>query len=254
MLLFHLDEGAGPPVVLVHAGVADGRVWAPQAAVLSRDRHVLRPDLRGFGRSPLPPEPYSHAADVLALLDHLDLAAADVVGSSFGGQVALEVAQAAPERVSSLLLLCPAFAGLEPSPQAAEFGRREDELLRAGDIDAAVELNVATWVGPEATAEGRDLVRRMQRHAFEVQLAADADPDFPWPDPVDVDPAQLSAPTLVVSGALDMDHFRDVARHLAATIPGAELVTLPWAGHLPGLERPLATAELMHEFLASWHR
>jgi pimeloyl-ACP methyl ester carboxylesterase len=249
VLLFHQEDGSGPDVVLLHSGVADGSSWEPQAEALAPHFRVIRPDLRGFGRSPLPHEPYTNAGDVLNLLDHLDVSACHVVGSSMGGQVALEMAVTRPERVASLVLLCPAFGGLDPSDVAQAFGDREAALLEAGAVDEAVELNVETWLGPEASTDVRDRVRRMQRHAFDVQLAADADPTFPWPDPVDVDPSLIRAPTLVVSGNHDMDHFHRVARHLASSIPDARLSALPWAGHLPGVERPQLVSDLLLEFL-----
>jgi pimeloyl-ACP methyl ester carboxylesterase len=250
-LVSHRDDGAGPVVVLLHAGVADGRVWEPQVELLAQRYRLIRPDLRGFGRTPLPPEPYTDADDVVALLDELGISASHVVGSSLGGRVALELAQAHAEYVASLVLLCPAFSGLEPTPAVRSFGQQEEALLDAGAIDEAVELNVETWLGPEASAEAQDLVRLMQKQAFDAQQAADSDPTFPWPEPVAVDPAQLSVPTLVVSGDHDLDHFQNVARYLASTIKGAELVSLPWAGHLPGLERPQAITELVLGFLAA---
>ena len=237
-------------MVLLHAGVADGRVWEPQAETLAQQYRVIRPDLRGCGSSPLPHETYTNAGDVLNLLNHLGVQACHVVGSSMGGQVALELALAAPERVSSMVLLCPAFAGLDPTSELQAFGEREAVLLEAGAVDEAVDLNIQTWLGPAASASARDLVRRMQRHAFDVQLAADADPTFPWPEPVDIDPTRVHVPTLVVSGDHDMDHFQHIARHLASSIPEARLVTLPWAGHLPGLERPQPITDLLLQFLA----
>ena len=249
VLLSHRDEGTGPAVVLLHSGVTDASAWDRQAEALARSYRVIRPDLRGFGETPLPHEPFTNVGDVLDLLDHLGVTACHVVGSSMGGQVALELAVSRPDQVASLILLCPAFAGVDATPEVQAFGAQESALLEAGTLDEAVELNIETWLGPHASADARDLVRRTQRHAFEVQLAADADPTFPWPEPAAVEPAEISAPTLVVSGDHDLEHFRSVARHLASTIPNAQLVTLPWAGHLPALERPQETTDLVLEFL-----
>lgn len=250
MLISCRDEGTGPATLMLHSGVTDGRAWEPQAKALRDRRRVLRPDLRGFGESPLlPAEPFSNHGDVIALLDHLDVESCDVVGSSYGGRVALELAQIHPGRVRSLALLCPAYAGLEPTPTVEAYGEQEEALLEAGDVDGAVELNVRTWLGPDATEEARAAVREMQRRAFELQLAADEDPDFPWPGPVDVDLSTITAPTLVVAGAHDMDHFQNIAAHLAGTMPAARLVRLDWAGHLPALERPEETTRLLVDFL-----
>ncbi len=237
-------------MVLLHSGVADRRMWRAQAARLRGSRRVIRPDMRGFGESPLPAEPFGISDDVVALMDHLGIDRASLVGSSFGGLVALDVAARQPERVAALVLLCPAYQGLQPTATAERFGAEEDALLGSGDVTGAVELNVATWLGPDADNEMRDLVRRMQRHAFEVQLAAEAGDVLPEDQPMEPDPAAVRARTLVVSGDLDMDHFRAIARHLATTIPDAQLVTLPWAGHLPSLERPEETSELVTDYLA----
>jgi 3-oxoadipate enol-lactonase len=237
-------------VVLLHAGVADRRMWDSVAAPLAHTFRVVRPDLRGFGESPLPGEEYADADDVAALLDELGIARAAVVGASFGGRVALELATLHPGRVSSLVLLCPAWRGLEPDDAAlGAFGEEEDALLEAGDVEGAVALNVRSWVGPEGSDEVRSLVARMQRRAFEVQLAADAADPPPRPRRVDVDPAGVTVDTLVVSGAHDFEHFRLVAATLADRIPGAEHVELPWAGHLPSMERPDAVTALLLDVL-----
>lgn len=241
MTLHHTVSGTGPPVVLIHAGVADSRMWAPQTspgpAGLADRFTLVAPDLRGFGRSPdATPEdaPWSHAGDVLVLLDELGINTASLVGCSFGGQVALEVATLAPDRVDRLALVCSSLGALEPTPSVRAFGAEEDALLEAGDVAAATDLNVRTFVGPEADDAARELVRTMQQRAFEVQLAADE----VHPEDVDVDLASIVVPATVMYGAKDLDHFADVARHLHAHLPQSELVELPWAGHLPTLERP----------------
>jgi pimeloyl-ACP methyl ester carboxylesterase len=224
-------------------------MWDPLVPALSHAFRVVRPDLRGFGDSPQPPGPYTDADDVNDLLESIGVPEAAVVGSSFGGRVALELAVTHPGRVSSLVLLCPAHRGVAPTPSVEAFSEEEGRLLEAGDLDGAVALNVRTWLGPQADEETRERVARMQRHAFEIQLAADAVEPGPQPRRVDVDPNAIAVPTVVVSGALDLDHFRAVADHLAGQIPGAESVRLSWAGHLPSLERPDAVLALLLDVL-----
>src|SRR5690349_24464338 len=104
MILAHDDLGTGPAVLLLHSGVTDRRMWDPLVTALSHSFRVVRPDLRGFGDSPLPSEEYADADDLDVLLDHLGITDAAVVGSSFGGRVAPELATAHPGRVSSLVL------------------------------------------------------------------------------------------------------------------------------------------------------
>ena len=138
---------------------------------------------------------------------------------------------------------------MAPSAAAEAFDAAEDRLLEAGDVAGAVKLNVDTWLGPEATAEVRDQLAAMQRQAFEVQLAAERQDPAPERREVAVDPAKVAVPTVIVTGGLDLDHFQTVAEVLTEQIDGAELVRLPWAAHLPSLERPDAVITLLLDVL-----
>jgi pimeloyl-ACP methyl ester carboxylesterase len=222
-------------------------MWDPQWAELTAAHRTIRCDLRGFGQTPLGGERYSDANDVRALLDALRIERAALVGSSMGGRVALEVATAYPGRVYCLVLLCPAFRGLPPSATLRRFDEEEAALLRASDVEGAIEHNIRTWVGPEADHRSRELVRRGLRRAFEVQLDAEHPPDKYSPD---VDLARIDVPTLVVSGGHDLDHFKTIAEHLVRRLPRARHLILPWAGHLPSLERPPEVTALVTDFLA----
>ena len=161
----------------------------------------------------------------------------------------MELATLHPARVSSLVLMCAAYRGLEPTEAVKAFGAEEDRLLEAGDVDGATELNVRTWLGPEGDGVARALLTLMQRQAFEVQIAADEADPGPEPRRVEVDPTAIRVPTVVVSGAHDLDHFGEIAELLGEQIPGAESVVLDWAGHLPALERPDAVLALLLDVL-----
>lgn len=249
VILAHDVSGAGPALLLLHSTATDARMWDAQRAALTSAWTVVTPDLRGFGRSPLSssaqPEPYCHAADVVALLDHLGVDRTAVVASSGGGHVALQLASAHPGRVTDLVLLCAAAGGVEPTPDVSAFWAAEDTLLEAGDVAGAARLNADTWLGPDADAEAHELVRVMQQHAFEVQLAAgDVDEDD-W----DVEPGRITMPTTVVTGGHDLEWFGQVAAMLVRELPDARLVELAWAGHLPALERPEAVTALIADAL-----
>ncbi len=240
--------GSGPAVLLLHAGVADRRMWRFQGTALAdAGQRAIAPDLRGFGESPIGAEQFSHVDDLVELLDELGIERAAVVGASYGGYVAQELAGRHPDRVAALTLLCPAAELLEPDATLRRFGADEEAMLAADDLDGAAELNVATWVGPEAGDEVRDLVRRMQLRAFGLQ----ADAPEAERDDGSVDPAQIQARTLVVSGRHDLAPFQDAARRLAQVIPHARHLELPWAGHLPSLERPDETTALLLDFLTA---
>jgi len=251
--------GQGSAVVLLHAGVCDLRMRDPQWSSLTARHRVVRVDLRGFGGTPAGPTPRGNAEDVLEVLDEAGISSARIVGASFGGLVALETAARAPERVDGLVLLSALAPGVEPTPALQAFGSEEDALVEAGDLDAATALNVRTWLGPEADEATRRRVADMQRHAFALQVEEpgtdgdgdhDGDRDEDREAEPELDLARVTAPAHVVSGGHDLDFFQAVARHLAATLPRAELVHLPWAGHLPSLERPDETTALLLDALA----
>ncbi|MFJ5828612.1 alpha/beta fold hydrolase [Streptomyces sp. NPDC093089] len=251
MTLSHDLAGHGPStVVLLHSGVCDRRMWDGQFTALAEAGHrVVRCDLRGFGDSPMDAA-HTHADDVRDLLDHLGADRAAVVGSSFGGRVALEFAARHADRVTALALLGPAVPGMEPSAELRAWGAREDAMIEAGDIDGAVELNVDTWVGPEAGPADRALVREAQRHIFDVQLAAPEAHHPVNPGVTEDELARIQVPALVAVGAHDLPDFRAVAAELAELLPAARFLELDWAGHLPALERPEETARLLLAFLA----
>ncbi|RGD62332.1 alpha/beta fold hydrolase [Kitasatospora xanthocidica] len=245
MIISHDVAGSGPAVVLLHSSVCDRRMWDAQWQPLVDAGHrVVRCDFRGFGDTPLADAPYSDAGDVLALLDHLGIGTAALVGASYGGRIALTAAALRPEAVTRLALLGAGMPGHQPSDTLRAFGGREDALIEAGRIDEAVELNVESWLGPEADERTRAHVRRMQRHAFDVQMTATVGSDRE-----DVDLGRITAPTLAVSGAHDFPDFREIAAALPALLPDARHQELPWAGHLPSLERPAETTALLLAFL-----
>lgn len=248
MLLDHDIDGPAdaPAVVLLHSSVCDRRMWQPQwQPLLDAGFRVLAVDFRGFGDTPAPTETYDNAADVIALLDTYGIGQVSLVGASMGGRVAHELAARWPDRVGTLVLLCAALRGHPPTPAIIAFSDSEDALLEAGDVDAAVKLNVDTFLGPRATDETREQVAAMQRRAFEVQLAADDVASVQ----VDTELSAITARTLVVSGAHDVDFFGDIAVRLTAEIPGARHTALDWAGHLPSLEDPAALNPLLLDFL-----
>jgi pimeloyl-ACP methyl ester carboxylesterase len=151
--IHHEVRGDGPPVLLVHAGIADSRMWAPLAErLVAAAFRAVTCDLQGFGRTPLAPGTVSNGADVFAPLDHLGIERVAVVGASFGGRVALELALRAPERVAALALLDAGLDEFDASDELAAFEAAEEAALEAADLDAAVDANLRTWV----TRGGRD--------------------------------------------------------------------------------------------------
>jgi 3-oxoadipate enol-lactonase len=250
--------GAGPDLVFVHAAIADSRMWQPQWTAFSDRHRVVRCDLRGFGRSGLEAGSFSHCNDVLAVLDRAGVESAVVVGASLGGRVAMEVALAAPERVSGLVLVAAGLPGHDWSPAVRAFSDTEDDAIARGDIDGAVDMNLAFWLdGPDrdradVSADTRALVAAMQRRAIDLALPllGQSNEALAVPD-VARRLGDIVVPTLVVVGDADVPDMMQIARNLAATIPNAAIHVIADAAHLPSLEAPDTFNPLLGDFLAS---
>jgi len=235
MTVSHWVVGDGPAVMLVHAGVADARMWARQVDELAQDHRVITVDLRGYGETPVEPEAkYSDAGDLLDVLDELGVDTVAAVGASYGGYVVQQAASRQPERFSRLVLICAPTDNVQPTEDLRAVWNEENQLLEAGDVDAATDLMVRSWIGPDADDEARELLRAMQKRAYELQLAA-GDVDN---EEYEVEPEKISAPVRLITGAHDFQFFADCATYLEERLPNVERIDLPWAGHLPTLERP----------------
>lgn len=244
-VLEHDRAGSGETVVLLHAGIADRRMWDAQWEVLGGAYDVVRLDLRGFGQSGQPPEgPWSNHADVAATLDALGITGAHLVGCSLGAGVAVEIALARPDLVASLVLVAPGGELITTmTPQLRAFIDAERAATAADDLDAATDANVRWWVdGPHrdehaVASEVREAVREMQRHAFEVTADWD-DLEKALDPPASERLAEVGVPTLVLVGGLDLDTVRLAADGVVAGVPGAQRVDWPDVAHLPSMERP----------------
>lgn len=245
--LYREVAGEGSPVVLVHAGICDSRMWDPQWPLLTGSHRTIRYDMRGFGKSPLTPGPFSHGRDLVELLDDLGLEQVALVGNSMGGRTVLEVAVAQPERVSKLVLVDPGLPGVDWSDETRAGWAEEEAAFERGDFEAAAEASVSMWVHrPEVAAR----VQEMQRKAYEHEQAVpDAEEELLVSD-VAERAAEVRAPTLVVTGEEDRPELLTLADHLAETIPDAQRASIPDAGHLPSLENPDEFDRLVTRFLA----
>jgi 3-oxoadipate enol-lactonase len=231
-------------VLLLHAGIADSRMWQPQVETLQAAGYdALGPDLRGFGETALEPAPFSYVRDVEALLK----GPTAVVGSSLGGRVALELALHRPDLVERLVLIAPGLPRWDWSEETRAGWAAEEAAFEQGDLAGAAEVSLRMWIdGPRRSREAVDPIMRstvgeMMLRSYELQQHA-------WDNGAveeDVlDPAvgdrlgEINCPTLVIVGDEDIDDMRAVAAHVARSISDAHLVNVPAASHLPSLERP----------------
>jgi len=248
--------GDGPAIVLVHGFGLDMRMWDGQAGPLAQRFRVVRYDCRGFGASgPFDPAVgYTHAGDLLALLDYLSIGRAVLAGLSFGGRVVMQTAQEAPERVAGLILLDAVLDGVPWDPESA---RSLDETarhartfgLRAGrEAWLAHPLFAAALRRPEVASSLAAMVG-----GYPGQHWTGDDPHRQaGPNPIDT-LDHLVMPVLVAVGEHDVPGFREMSAVLARRIAGAQYHVVGGAGHMINMERPAEVSALLMRFLDQLH-
>jgi 3-oxoadipate enol-lactonase len=255
--LYHELAGTGKPIVFLHEGIADSRMWEPQWTSFAPSYCLLRCDLPGFGQTPIETVPVAYARDVAALLDDLGIAAAALVGASLGGRVALELSVARPDLARALVLVGAGLPDFDWSATVKEYGAAEDEAVARGDLDAATEINMRMWVdGPRrAPADVDPGVRaraaEMQRRALELQAPhwETLDEALLVPDIADR-LSEVRVPTLVLVGEEDVEDMHRLADRFATEIARARrAAAIPGAAHIPSLEQPAAFDRLVLDFL-----
>jgi 3-oxoadipate enol-lactonase len=242
----HVEQaGEGSPVVLLHEGIADSRMWEPQWSASSQRFRAVRYDMRGFGQSPPAVGTFSLSGDLVDVIEGLELGPAALIGVSLGGSIAMETTIARPDLVSRLVLVAPGLRGFEMNDETKAGWAEEEAALERGDLDEAVEINLRMWVdGPsrspeEVEPELRRQVGEMQRRAFDLWREAGEEGEHQsladdWGERL----GEISVPTLVIVGELDRPEMLEIAERLEAEIPNARRETIPGAAHVPSMERP----------------
>jgi len=247
--------GEGEPLVLVHAGIADGRMWEGQIEAFARRYQVIRYDQRGFGRTAMVEGPYSHHDDLRGLLDSLGVERAHLVGCSMGGGAVLDFALGYPERAGALVLVGSAVSGFEGNFEPPEQWGELVAADEAGDLERVCELEVRIWVdGPgrrpeDVDAALRDLVYEMNLIALKNEasgLGEEVAPDPPAADRL----SEVRSPSLVMVGDSDQPRTLAAADLLARELPNARRVVMRNTAHLPNMERPEEFNGIVLDFLA----
>ncbi|GAC1364099.1 MAG: alpha/beta hydrolase [Herpetosiphon sp.] len=247
--------GTGHPLVLVHAGIADHRMWDDQVATFARSYQVIRYDMRGFGATKMVTGPYSHADDLYALLRFLDVDRSYVLGCSMGGSTAIDLALEHPDLVSALILVAPSVSGYQHTGPLPSQWPAIEAACNAGDFDRASELEVQVWVdGPQRTPEQVDPRIRAKVHA--MNLISLATPEGLGIFESHTAPAvnrlsELHLRTLVIVGDLDQPAIIGIGDIVARDIEGAQKTVIRGTAHLPNMEQPSEFNRVVVDFLAT---
>jgi len=250
-LLPFVTQGSGPALVLLHGFANDHRAWAGQIAALSRHMQVVAPDLGGFGSWPRirrdKPSIAQYALDVLALLDHLGIRRATILGLSMGGYVALELATRHPQRVQALIL-----ANTRATADAPHARKARLELAQAIEqrgIDAVVDAFAGRLLREGALPERQDRVRDMLERQSPLASVAALHAMAARPD-MRARLSTIAVPTLVITSDADRVIAPEETLAMAERIARAQRVVIHDAGHLSNIDRPELFNQAVFDFLS----
>jgi 3-oxoadipate enol-lactonase len=242
-------QGRGPTLVFIHGTTLDLRMWRSQVEALAPRYDLIAYDVRGFGRSALPTGTFCHYQDAEALLDHLRVERAVVVGHSSGGLHALELALARPERVAGIGLICGGLGAGAPFPPDLQALLAE---IRAAAVEQGVDAARKIWSACSLFEPARELPSA--RGELDAILAdyhgwhwLHGSPAGNLAPPAHDRLESIAVPALVVEGGRDHAYNRAVSEALARRLPRAIQLRLPRAGHMANMEDSAAVTRAIDE-------
>ena len=247
--LFFERAGEGFPVVLIHPGLWDSRIWDGQFEEYARHHDVIRYDVRGYGRSDVPTAPYSDLRDLRGLLGELGISRCAIVGCSMGGQLAIDLALEHPDVVEAIVPVAPGLSGYEwQDPGLDRLAAQVGEAVAAGDREAAMRLELEAWapLGSENEVDRRIREIAMDNtQIFEVPAALVEAP------PPAVDRLErLEAATLAIVGERDVAEIHRIVDLLVERVPGATKREIHDADMLVNVRQPEVFNRVVLDFLS----
>jgi pimeloyl-ACP methyl ester carboxylesterase len=255
--IYYETAGDGFPLVLSHAAFLDSRmfddVWEP----LARHFHVIRYDMRGYGRSSPVNGPVSRRADLDRLFEHLGITQAHLVGCSYGGELALDLTLEHPKRIASLTLVDSTPSGFELKGEPPRYMMEMFDAVQQGDVDRGSELQIRIWLDGESR-EPEQVDPDLRKKALEMNrisvmqktyLIADSQPVDPLDPPAVKRLEEIACPALIVVGSLDHPEILRAADEMVARISNARKVMFEGSGHVPSYEQPERFARELLDFL-----
>lgn len=257
--LYYELAGSGAPLVMIHAGIADCRMWDGEFEAFAASHQALRFDIRGYGRSLPVDGEFNLQDDLEALLATLSIASpAILMGCSMGGGLAIDYALCHPEAVAALILVGSAPAGLELDAAGPDALFVESEAaFEAGYVERVAELDMRIWFDGSGRSR-HDVDQNARRRAFEMaklvtehELKGIGTHKRKAATKSAADSLErLPMPALIIVGENDLPFLRLAAEYMAEKMPQAEKALISNAGHLPNMEHPVLFQDAVRQFLA----
>lgn len=248
--LYYEMMGEGHPLVLIHGGLLDSRMWDGQFKTYAANYKVIRYDIRGYGKSDLPRGKYSHVKDLFELLKFLEIDHAHIIGLSLGGTIAIHLALDHPEMISSMILASTAPVG---------FGSQDEELTkktltiyevaRNNRFEEAVELWLEHPVFRTISPRFKPRIRKMIADNLKSWILPQD--NMVWSSPPAAERlSDIKASTLIVVGDQDVADIMKAGELLENKIGVAIQVVITGAGHHINIEKPKRFNEIVLDFLS----
>ena len=240
---------AAQTVVLVHDGVLHSAAWDEVWPEFCKHFHTIRYDRRGYGRSPAATAGYFATDDLAALLRHLKVAHAAIVGSSHGGEISINFTLDHPEMVQELALVGAVVGGMPYSKHFLERGEALGKPLEKGDVQGAI---AAAQKDKYLVAAGNDAAKKRMAEILSASPQDLTHPELELP----VKPAlgrlqEIRVPVLLVTGDADIPDVHAHAGAIEAGIPRARRIVISDVGHLMYLEKPAEFSRVVISFVES---
>lgn len=258
--LYYETLGDGPPLVLIHGGYMDRRMWDDQFPIFAERYRVIRYDVRGFGKSALPQVPYSDRQDLLALLQYLGITRTSLLGLSLGGMIATDFTLEHPDMVDALILVGSPVGGFPRQPPPTnEAGAAQLSVWEVAFQKARQDRNIPALVdalmsdptlvpSPDYPAARQRVRDNLSGYSF--VWVTDPAPRQPLEPPAYGRLSEIHMPTLILMGAEDDAELFEHADKLAQDIIGARRVTIAKTHHMPNMEKPEEFNAIVLDFLS----
>ena len=253
--LYYEETGKGDPLILIHGGLVDRRMWDGQFELFGRWSRVIRYDLRNQGLSHGVPDSFSYHEDLNRLMEALGIQRARLVGLSLGGKIAIDFALTHPEKVSALVLVSSGLSGYENRDSSVVVNeKKQADASTKRDMNAYIEYFQRSWTdGPRRTPE---LVNRDVRQKVHDMIKSTLNKPEGYCTIIPLEPPALGRlssiriPTLLVLGELDNSGIQEIAGLVLKAVPGSRKIVIKGAAHMVNMEKPEEFNEVVGEFLS----
>ena len=247
--------GEGKPLIMIHSGLMDRRMWDDQFQYFSNKYKAIRYDIRGYGLTKSSPDTFSHYNDLSHFMEELNIEKASLIGHAMGARIAVDFALQFPEKVSVLILTSPAISGYNYSSEIlANYIKAYNKAVKNDNIDEIIDAFQRAWTyGPyRASTDVEQFVRDWVK-MIATESLANYNPMIKATElipPAAQRLKQIKVPILIITGDLDMPDIHQLADFIQESAPNAKKVNITHTAHMVNMEKPNEFNKIVSKFLS----